>query len=276
MPELPEVEVTRQFINESLSKGDKITKVELRRKDLRYEIPTELKPLIKKSKFITVERRAKYLLWVFDNFQIINHLGMTGSWKALGKNNTLKKHDHVIFTLKNGDKLVYSDPRRFGYIDISKAPYNETLKEHRFLKHLGLEPFDKKFTGQYLKDLSKKTNTPVKTFIMDQKIVVGVGNIYACESLFTAGISPSKKASRVTLEKYNVLVKEIKKTLKKAIKTGGSTISDFKTGDNQSGYFQMHFKVYQKTGKPCEKCGSLIKKIVLGGRGTFYCSKCQR
>jgi formamidopyrimidine-DNA glycosylase len=275
MPELPEVEVTKTFLNQSLQAGDKITAVKLNRKNLRYEIPTQLAKLVTQSTFLKVERRAKYLIWCFDNFQMLNHLGMTGTWRILKKKEAFKKHDHIIFTLKNQNKLVYSDPRRFGYVDITQTKLEQTLTEHRYFKHLGPEPFDQAFSGEYLKKLAKNVKAPVKNFIMNQKIVVGVGNIYACESLFLSSILPHKNAHKVSLEKYKLLAKHIRAILKKAIIAGGSSISDFKTGDNQNGYFQMQFKVYQKTGLPCFKCKTPIKKMILAGRSSFYCPSCQ-
>ena len=274
MPKLPEVEVVKESLVAILQLPQTIKSLEFMRHNIRNMLPIEKKDLLKGQNLLGVERRAKYLLFETEDYYMISHLGMTGSWRLSGSAPyTPEKHDHVKMNFKNQDTLIFQDPRRFGVFDIIGK--DELSRDKRFT-HLGPEPFDKDFNFKYLHQVSRNKKVPVKSFIMDQKIVVGVGNIYACEALFKAGISPLVQAGKLSEAKYKLLVEEIRKILKRAIKKGGSTISDFKQAEGKGGYFQDEFFVYGRKGQPCRKCGSKIKVKVLSGRSTFWCVKCQR
>lgn len=270
MPELPEVEVVKESLVAILSLPRRIESVHFLRYNIRNVLPVDKVQWLEGQELLTIERRAKYLLFQTQDFYIISHLGMTGSWRLNGEP---EKHDHVHVKLSGKDVLIFEDARRFGVFDIIKK--TDLRGDVRF-SHLGPEPFDKSFNFKYLFQISRNKKVPVKTFIMDQKVVVGVGNIYACEALYKAGISPMVQAGRLSEKKYQVLVQEIRKILKKAIKKGGSSIRDFKQAEGKSGYFQDEFDVYGRKNKPCRKCGSKIKVQVLAGRSTFWCVKCQK
>jgi formamidopyrimidine-DNA glycosylase len=276
MPELPEVETVVRGLTPHL-KNRRIMKVELRRADLRVPFPKHFVKRLEGVTIIGLTRRAKYILIALDSGEtLIIHLGMSGS---LVFRDTEKKHDHVVFTFDDGKKLVFNDPRRFGLMELTKDP-----STHKLFAHLGAEPLDKAFNAVTLQASLKRRHTPIKTAMMDQKIVVGVGNIYASESLFLARISPLRKASSLKPEEYQALVKAIQTTLKAAIRSGGSTLRDFVRSSGDAGYFQHAFKVYGREGKPC-LCSAkpdtlnstpLIKRIMQQGRATYYCSECQK
>ena len=273
MPELPEVETVRRGLEMSI-KGSTIKKVDLRRKDLRIPFPKDMAKRLEGQKITAISRRAKYLLFELSGEDIvIAHLGMSGSFSVVSKlPKKYTAHDHVIWHLSDGRAVIYNDPRRFGLITLAKKT---DINSHPLLAKLGPEPLSKDFTTTRLKQAIAKRNTAIKVAIMDQEVVVGVGNIYASEALFLAGINPKKPANSVT-EKATKLVPAIKKVLQDAIESGGSSLRDFIHVSGETGYFQHHFNVYGRGGAPCYTCGEPIKTVRLGGRSTFFCPKCQR
>ncbi len=274
MPELPEVETVKRGL-ESAIVGAVISKVTLRRRNLRAPFPENFEKLLAGQKITKIARRAKYLLFHFDSdVVLIAHLGMTGRFSVVvkGKKEELETHDHVVFDFSDGRKLVYNDTRRFGVMDICDK---SEVATHKLLENLAPEPLGEEFTVNYLEKALSKRETPIKPTIMEQKIVVGVGNIYASEALFMAGISPLKPANTIG-KKIPLLISCIHDVLNAAIKAGGSTISDFADVSGDSGYFQHSFHVYGRAGKLCSKCGNPIISIRQAGRATFYCEKCQK
>lgn len=272
MPELPEVETVRRGLERSIV-GATVSSVMLRRENLRTPFPGNFAGNITGRKITAISRRAKYLLFYFDSeVVLIAHLGMTGRFSVLKNEDTqLLAHDHVVFDLADGRSLVYNDARRFGLMDICKR---HELENHKLLQHLAPEPLEDGFTAGYLEKSLHKRNTPVKPTLMDQKIVVGVGNIYANEALFLAGISPLRPANKVE-KKIPLLISCIRNVLNDAIAAGGSTLRDFASVSGESGYFQHNFHVYGRGGKPCGKCENPIISIRQAGRATYYCPKCQ-
>lgn len=271
MPELPEVETTRQGIKPYVE-GQTIQKVVIREKRLRWPVPDTLPNHLEGRSIKSVQRRAKYLLLDIDCGFLIIHLGMSGSLRIIQQPEPAQKHDHVDIILGNGCCLRYHDPRRFGAVLWSGS----SIHEHKLMKNLGPEPLGTEFTAQRLYQLSRGRTQAVKTFIMDNHVVVGVGNIYANEALFKAGIRPDRPCGKVSFVRYERLVSSIRETLAKAIKQGGTTLRDFVGGDGKPGYFKQELLVYGKAGQPCSNCSSLIKEIRLGNRSTCFCSKCQR
>lgn len=272
MPELPEVETVVRGLN-NIVLGEKIESVKILQPKLRVIIPDNLAKLLVGSTIKSITRRAKYILIHLDNnYILVVHLGMSGKFTAHKKMPPLKKHDHVIISLKR-TTLVYNDTRRFGLIIIIK---NQDISDHSLFRDLGFEPLKKSFTGRKLHELIHKKNSDIKSVLMNQNILVGVGNIYASESLFSAHISPLRKASKVSLKECGLLAGSIKYVLNQAIKSGGSTLRDYVSSSGDKGYFQHKFKVYGKGGATCPKCKSPIKKITQKGRSTYYCSKCQK
>lgn len=276
MPELPEVEVVRQGLARHLP-GKTITSVRTDRKALRWPVPEELLHKHLPGATITaVKRRAKYLLIELDNDSLlIIHLGMTGKLGLFDAQLPDMVHDHVFWKLGDGSELRLNDVRRFGSIALLKPSEVEGIEDN-FFRTTGPEPFDPTFTGDYLRSLAHGRNKPVKNFIMDSRVVAGVGNIYANESLFISGIRPTRAIGRISRLRWQRLVKNIRIVLKEAIACGGSTISDFFGTNGESGYFQVNFKVYGKAGQGCVQCATEIRKIQLGGRASFYCHQCQR
>lgn len=271
MPELPEVETTLRGIQPHV-KSQKIHKIIVRQPLLRWPIPNNFARLLKDHTIISLERRGKYLLLHTTHGSVILHLGMSGSLRILTHNVPPQKHDHLDIILGNHKILRLTDPRRFGaclWTDKSPA-------EHPLLCHLGPEPLSKHFSGQYLWAKAQKRKLAVKSFIMNNQIVVGVGNIYATEALFAAGIHPNQSAHHISAAQYKKLVIEIKKILQQAIKKGGTTLKDFVDSEGKPGYFRMHLKIYGRAGLPCFICKTTLEKIRLGQRGTVYCKKCQR
>ena len=269
MPELPEVETTLRGIQPHVL-NKKIVNINVRQPSLRWAIPVEilLNKLINKE-FSGIKRRGKYILLESTQEFLIIHLGMSGSLRITGYGD-IKKHDHVDIVFEDESILRYCDPRRFGCFLWTDDPSN-----HFLLKNLGPEPLGNKFNGQYLFDVSRKKKTPVKNFIMNSKVVVGVGNIYANEALFKAGIRPTKKAGKVTLKRYEVLSLEIVSILRKSIKKGGTTLRDFVNSNNKPGYFKNELMVYGRRGKTCKNCSTYLKEIRLSQRSSVYCPKCQ-
>jgi len=271
MPELPEVETTRCGIAPHIE-NNTITKVIVRNRNLRWPIPTGLNSKLNQQKIISVTRRAKYLLINTNIGSLIIHLGMSGSLRILQGNEVVEKHDHFELQFKDGLCLRLRDPRRFGCVLWTK----DDPRQHKLLLNLGPEPLDKAFNAEQLFEKSRKRKTTIKQFIMDAKIVVGVGNIYASESLFLAAIKPTRLAGKITKQNAKDLTAAIKKILKQAIKQGGTTLKDFKSSDGKPGYFQQKLKVYDRKNEPCTQCKKRIKQVTLGQRSTFYCSYCQK
>lgn len=273
MPELPEVETVRAGLERLLGTDARIARIELMRKDLRTAIPRELPRRLAGQPITGIRRRAKYLLWTTPAGSLLCHLGMTGSWRLAAAGEE-RDHDHCYLHLTDGRRLAFRDPRRFGLLGFV-PPGGEA--SHPSLAGLGPEPLDATaFTPAYLHARCRGRRGPIKALIMDQAIVVGVGNIYAQEALFRAGIRPTRAAGRVPRDRLAALVTEIRSVLGEAIAAGGSTISDFRQAGGGSGYFQHNFQVYDRGGQPCRRCGSTLKSGVVGGRGTTWCPKCQR
>ncbi len=271
MPELPEVETTRRGIAPHI-KGEKVCDVIVRHHQLRWPIPRGLKKKLTGHKINSVKRRAKYLLLGFEHGTLILHLGMSGSLRIIKAATAAEKHDHMDIVLNNGKALRLTDPRRFGAVLWTK----DAPGEHELLNHLGPEPLSDDFTSELLYQLSRKRKSSIKQFIMDGKVVVGVGNIYASESLFLAGISPKRIANKVSKARYERLTSAIKQVLAAAIEQGGTTLRDFVGGDGKPGYFAQQLNVYGRAGEPCRVCGKEIKQVVQGQRSTFYCPHCQK
>lgn len=273
MPELPEVETTRRGIEPYLS-GRKIQYVEIREPRMRWPIEDDVHALAGLV-VQNIERRAKYILLRSPAGTLILHLGMSGSLRVCPRETEFKKHDHFILGLEGDMEMRLHDPRRFGAV-LWHHHATEPLTTHALLKDLGPEPLDSKFDADYLAASSKNRKTSIKQHIMNSKVVVGVGNIYACEALFRAGIRPQRKAGNISRARLTKLIKEIKLVLDEAIKQGGTTLRDFLREDGQPGYFKQRLLVYDRTGKPCRKCGADIRKMIISNRSTFFCPSCQR
>jgi len=271
MPELPEVETTCRGIAPHIE-NNTISRIIVRNRNLRWPIPTGLNTKLKNKKILSVTRRAKYLLVKTEVGTLIIHLGMSGSLRILPTTETVEKHDHFEIQFKDGICLRLRDPRRFGSVLWTK---DDPLK-HKLLINLGPEPLDKEFNTELLFKKSRKRTTTIKQFIMDAKIVVGVGNIYASEALFLSNINPKRLAGKLSKAQSLSLTRAIKKILKQAIKQGGTTLKDFTSSDGKPGYFSQKLKVYNKAGEACLTCEKPIKQITLGQRSTFYCSNCQK
>ena len=270
MPELPEVETTRRGIAPHVIERT-ILECIFRTAKLRWPLDITLCHFLPGQKIHKVERRAKYLLLSCDSGTIIIHLGMSGSLRIVPAGTTEQKHDHVDLIFTDGQCLRLTDPRKFGmFIYTDTDPY-----QHKLLHHLGPEPLTDAFSGNYLHAAAKGKKQSVKQFIMDQKTVVGVGNIYASEALFCAGIRPDRAAGRIGLERYRNLTRAIKDILYKSITAGGTTISDFSQADGKPGYFKQQLQVYGRSGEPCVICNHPLHSQRLGQRSTFYCPNCQ-
>lgn len=274
MPELPEVETVCRGLDPVL-RAQEIVRVELRREGLRKPFPPHLKKTLEKATIAHVARRAKYILIHLRGGQIlVIHLGMSGRVLIESKGYAPKTHDHLILHLKNGRIIVLNDPRRFGIVLLLDA---DKMNEHPAFRQLGPEPLSNEFSGPALAARLKGKKIAIKTALMDQRVVVGVGNIYASEALFLAGISPKRPARLVAGDRAERLVGAICTVLKKAIAAGGSTLRDHRRVDGELGYFQHHFSVYGRAGKACPDCTcdimktKGIRRIVQGGRATFYC-----
>lgn len=270
MPELPEVETTRCGIEPHLVRH-KLTGAVVRQRQLRWPVPAGLSKKIEGQTIHSVKRRGKYLLLQLDKGSLMLHLGMSGSLRITDIDTPAEKHDHIDLQLDSGQCLRLRDPRRFGSVHWIKGEPTE----HELLKHLGPEPLTDEFDSEYLFRRSRKRKLAIKLFIMDSKTVVGVGNIYASEALFRAGIRPSRQAGRVTREEYKKLVSAIKDVLHAAILSGGTTLQDFTNSDGKPGYFKQELHVYDRKDEPCTTCGKAIKHTVMGQRATYYCPVCQ-
>jgi formamidopyrimidine-DNA glycosylase len=277
MPELPEVETVSQGIKSKLL-NHKISKVVVKRRDLRFRMDTKLEQKITNTKINSVSRRAKYILINLDNgLTVIIHLGMSGRIvvEDLKSSKNIFKHTHLEIITTGKKKMKFIDPRRFGSVLLHET---NNLNTHKLIKNLAPEPLTKEFNATYLFKALKGRSANIKSIIMNQFIVVGVGNIYASESLYKAKIRPGRQAKSLSLTECVLLAKSIKKVLKRSIKLGGSSINDYSLVDGNLGFFQSEFEVYGKEGKICRKktCHSKILRIVIAQRSSFYCSKCQK
>ncbi|ODU46343.1 bifunctional DNA-formamidopyrimidine glycosylase/DNA-(apurinic or apyrimidinic site) lyase [uncultured Aquimonas sp.] len=270
MPELPEVETTRRGIEPHLLRR-RIARAVLRRPDLRWPIPPEITQELPGQRIEAVERRAKYLILRAETGDAILHLGMSGSLRVLPAGVPVRTHDHVDLELDDGQLLRFNDPRRFGAL-----LWQARGQVHPLLAGLGPEPLSAEFSGEHLFRLSRGRAAPVKTFLMDQAIVVGVGNIYAAESLFRAGIDPRRAAGKVSVVRYHALAEAVREILAYAIVRGGTTLRDFLAPDGAPGYFEQELLVYGREGEACKVCGAPLKHMALGQRATVWCPRCQR
>lgn len=277
MPELPEVETVCRGLAVALE-GRCFAQVKVRRPNLRIPFPKNLARDLEGRRVGKIYRRAKYILMILDGGKVlIIHLGMSGRMTILKTPTPLGAHDHVVFTIDDGAEVRYNDPRRFGLMTL--AP-EKGLDDHRLFRHLGVDPLSDAFTPAVLTNLLKGRSTAIKSALLDQRIVVGVGNIYACESLHRASISPRRKAGTINGKRAQALVRAIKDVLTEAISAGGSSLRDHVQPTGELGYFQHAWRVYAREGESCScKEGSAeparIKRIVQGGRSTFFCSRCQ-
>ncbi|MGZ9792962.1 DNA-formamidopyrimidine glycosylase [Bacillus atrophaeus] len=274
MPELPEVETVRRTLT-GLVRGKTIKSVEIRWPNIikRPAEPEEFARNLIGETIQSIGRRGKFLLFHLDHFVMVSHLRMEGKYGLHQAEDPDDKHVHVVFTMTDGTQLRYRDVRKFGTMHLFQP--GEEMRELP-LSQLGPEPDDKEFTDAYLKERLMKTNRAVKTALLDQKAVVGLGNIYVDEALFRAGIHPETKANQLSAKKIKKLHEEIKNTLQEAIDAGGSTVRSYINSQGEIGMFQLRHFVYGKKDKPCKTCGTMISKIVVGGRGTHFCAKCQK
>lgn len=295
MPELPEVETVRRGLAPVLT-GNTFSQVEQHRPDLRFPLPKDFAARLRGQKIVRLERRGKYLLAHLSGGDVLlMHLGMTGRFLVhppeRRKPGGLKigtfiretrddaKHEHVVFHLADGASVAYSDPRRFGYMLL--VPESE-LNQHPLMKGLGVEPLGHELTAEYLARRALGKKVDLKAFLLDQRIIAGLGNIYVCEALFRAGLLPTRKAATLATrggkptERADALVAALRSVLADAIAAGGSSLRDYRHADGALGEFQHAFSVYDREGKPCPRCGGTVRRIVQSGRSTFYCPKCQR
>ncbi|OBW94303.1 bifunctional DNA-formamidopyrimidine glycosylase/DNA-(apurinic or apyrimidinic site) lyase [Gallibacterium salpingitidis] len=268
MPELPEVETTRQGIL-PYTQDQIIKHIVVRTPRLRWVISKTLSE-IKNERIIKVSRRAKYLIFHLELGYIIVHLGMSGSLRLVSEDDTVDKHDHVDMVLSNGKILRYNDPRKFG-----AWLWTESLEDFSLFEKLGPEPLSSLFTGEYLFKVSRNRKTKVKSWLMNNEIVVGVGNIYANEVLFDCRIHPNLAVNELTQEQCHLLAESIKRILQQAIQQGGTTLQDFMQPDGRPGYFKQALNVYGRKNEPCIRCGHPIETVVIGQRSSFYCPICQ-
>jgi len=283
MPELPEVETVRRGLA-PVMEGQVMARVEVNRPDLRWPFPERMAERLTGRRVLQLRRRSKYLLGDLDSGEtLLVHLGMSGrmtvSGDPLGRfvhdHPAAQKHDHVVFHMENGARITFNDPRRFGAMDLMQTA---TAEQHKLLSVLGPEPLGNDFNEAYLVAAFQGKNTPVKSALLDQGIVAGLGNIYVCEALFRCGISPLRKAGQISAARVASLVPAIRDVLERAIAAGGSSLKDFRQADGELGYFQHSFDVYGREGEPCHTpgCDQTIARKVQSGRSTFYCPSCQR
>ena len=271
MPELPEVETTCRGIAPHIE-GQSIKQVIVRQAKLRWPVPDTLNQTLTGLSIQSVSRRAKYLLFSTASGTVLLHLGMSGNLRIMPTGQAAGKHDHVDFIFTNGIVLRFNDPRRFGAVLWT----TEAPSEHSLLKDLGPEPLLPDFSGELLYALSKNRKTAVKSFIMDSHIVVGVGNIYANEALFMAGILPTRQAGKISLVRYQKLAECIRIVLRQAIQQGGTTLRDFVNEAGKPGYFQQQLRVYGRAGLSCVGCNQPLTEIRIANRSTVFCANCQR
>ena len=283
MPELPEVETVRKGLIPSMQ-GQVITCADVNRPDLRWPVPDNMAIRLNGAKVTALRRRSKYVLADLSTGEtLIIHLGMSGrmtvSGDPLGQfhhdHPAAKKHDHVVFHMGNGSRVTFNDARRFGAMDLALTA---TLEDHWLIKSIGPEPLGNTFNEAYLIDVLANKNTPIKTALLDQRIIAGLGNIYVCEVLHRARVNPKRKAGQLSKTRVATLVPIIRDVLSEAIAAGGSSLKDYRQADGELGYFQHGFQAYDREDQPCQTsdCGGTIARIVQSGRSTFYCPKCQR
>jgi len=287
MPELPEVETVRRGLLSSLE-GRRITHALARRPDLRFPLPERFAQRLQGARVLSLKRRAKYMLAELDTGEtLVMHLGMTGRFEIAAHEGVLKpggfslkapegeKHAHVVFDTDAGRRLTFFDARRFGFMDLIETT---AIPRHPWFAGMGPEPLGPDFTAAYLAEALKGRSQAIKTLLLDQRIVAGLGNIYVCEALHRARISPLKAGGKVARARLSVLVAAIRQVLEEAIAAGGSTLRDFQAADGSLGYFQHSFKAYGREDQPCltPGCRGVIRRKVQGGRSTFYCAECQR
>lgn len=271
MPELPEVETTRRGIAPHLE-NHRVREVIVRQRQLRWPVPRDLNARLQGQVIEHVSRRGKYLLIGTAAGTLILHLGMSGSLRVLPCKTPPEKHDHLDIVLDNGQCLRLRDPRRFGAALWCRGD----PRQHKLLRSLGPEPLDDVFDGDYLWQRARGRKLAIKAFIMDSKIVTGVGNIYANEALYLAGIHPQRAAGRISRARYAQLASAIKQVLRAAIRQGGTTLRDFTASDGKPGYFRQKLHVYERESQPCHQCGQMLRHSVIGQRSTYYCRHCQR
>lgn len=283
MPELPEVETVRRGLS-PVMEGRTILVADIRRPDLRWPFPIEMKQRLTGKRVNQLRRRSKYILADLDSGEtLIIHLGMSGRMLISGgfiddgptDFPAPEKHDHVVFDMEGGARITFNDARRFGAMDLAAT---DTLESHALLAKLGPEPLGNEFNESYLENRLRKKKSPIKSALLDQGIIAGLGNIYVCEVLFRTQIAPKTRSDILTLPDVNKLVPAVRDVLNEAINAGGSTLKDHRQADGELGYFQHNFKVYGREGEPCQRtgCGGTIARIVQSGRSTFYCNQCQR
>ncbi len=265
MPELPEVETVARGLNGAIA-GSVIEYAQLRRDNLRYPFPEGLVDMLCGATIETIERRAKFLIFKFSSTILVGHLGMTGAYVVRQKTEP-QKHDHMLWQLRDGREVVYHDPRRFGFLLCESDA-------QKMLDNLGIEPFNPAFTPDFLRTKMQKSTIAIKVFLLNQKIIVGVGNIYASEVLFRCNINPLMQTNQC-VSKADMLVEMIQKVLLEAIESGGSTLRNYANASGESGYFQHNFNVYGKAGQDCGVCGDKINRIIQAGRSSFFCPTCQ-
>lgn len=270
MPELPEVETTRRGIAPHVV-GRAVAAVEVREPRLRWPVPPDLAERLRGRRIDALERRAKYLLFAAGTDTLLVHLGMSGSLKFLPRAAAHGTHDHVDVHFEGGGCLRFTDPRRFGSFHLTSAP-----AEHPLLRALGPEPFAAAFDADYLWRTSRGRKVAIKQHLMNGHVVVGVGNIYASEALYRAGIHPARPAGRLSRARFEPLVASVRAVLEEAIAEGGTTLRDFVGADGKPGYFATELAVYGREGEPCKQCGGPIRRSVIGQRATYYCTRCQR
>ena len=272
MPELPEVETTRRGIAPVLE-GATIASVRVRERRLRWRLAPDFEAALAGRRVLAVARRAKYLLLRTDAGVLIAHLGMSGSFRVLPADTPPLLHDHVDLVLDSGACVRFNDPRRFGSLHF--VPAGEDLAAHPLLARLGPEPLSPGFDGAHLHARARGRRVAIKQFLMDSHVVVGVGNIYASEALFRAGVRPGRAAGRLTRDEYARIAAAVKAVLAAAIDVGGTTLRDYVNADGMPGYFRQKLYVYERAGEPCRTCGATIRHRVQGQRSTYWCAECQ-
>lgn len=283
MPELPEVETVRRGL-EPVMTGHQIAAADVRRPDLRWPFPPRMAERLTGRTITALRRRAKYILADLDSAEtLLIHLGMSGRMLIdavppgafTHPQKAPEKHDHVILTMADATRITFNDARRFGAMDLFPTGSDA---DHRLLKSLGPEPLGNTFSGAYLHQRTRTIRSPIKTVLLDQRVVAGLGNIYVCEALWRAGIHPTRQTARISLKRMEILAPAIREVLAEAIEAGGSSLRDYRQADGELGYFQHAFAAYGREGAPCRKsgCGGMITRIVQSGRSTFYCATCQR
>tara|TARA_B100000131_G_scaffold232286_1_gene224136 strand:+ start:2491 stop:3306 length:816 start_codon:yes stop_codon:yes gene_type:complete len=271
MPELPEVETTLRGLEPHII-NKKIEQIIVRQSQLRWKVPVfKLEQNLVGNIFTSIKRRAKYLILNLDKGSLIIHLGMSGTLRLVDKKTETEKHDHIDILFKENLVLRYTDPRRFGSFVWAQDPL-----DHKLIKNLGPEPLGNEFNANYLFEISKNRTLAIKNLIMDSKVVAGIGNIYASEALFEAGIKPNRESKKVRIEEFESLVLTTRKLLNKSIKKGGTTLRDFVGGDSKPGYFKQQLSVYGRAGKPCMKCKNTLQSLKIGQRSSVFCKECQK